>query len=95
MQIGELIVSTRGRDADEYFFVASVQGEYVFLVDGKIRKMAKPKRKKIKHTASTKYIHEGLAEKFFNKSLVHDKEIFSAIRRWKEENIKEISNVEG
>ena len=44
-----LIVSKAGRDKGQLFFVIDADEQYVYLADGKSRKLEKPKRKKRKH----------------------------------------------
>lgn len=46
---GHLVVSMAGHDKGNYYIINDVQGEYVFLVDGKYKTMEKPKKKKRKH----------------------------------------------
>ena len=43
-----LIVSKAGRDKGQLFFVIDADEQYVYLADGKSRKLEKPKRKKRK-----------------------------------------------
>ena len=43
--IGSLVKSLAGHDKDEVFFILKEEGEYVYLVDGKYRTLAGPKRK--------------------------------------------------
>ena len=44
-----LIVSKAGRDKGQLFYVIDADEQYVYLADGKSRKLEKPKRKKRKH----------------------------------------------
>ena len=60
---GAVVVSTAGRDKDRYFAVLSVQGEYVYIADGKVRKVDMPKKKKMKHLRVTAFFLEQIAEK--------------------------------
>ena len=53
MEIGQIVFSKRGRDKDRAFVVMSVEGGYVFLADGKMRPLDKPKKKKAKHVQPT------------------------------------------
>ena len=46
---GSIVESVAGRDKGHIFFVLETIGEYALLVDGKIRRIEKPKNKKIKH----------------------------------------------
>lgn len=50
MNIGDIVISTAGRDAGKYFVVVGIaEGQYRLVCDGKLRKISKPKKKKIKH----------------------------------------------
>lgn len=51
--VGDLVVSLCGHDKDELFIVTDVDGEYVVICDGKVRKISKNKKKKNKHIKST------------------------------------------
>lgn len=53
--IGTIVVSKAGRDKDKHFLVTGIIDEnYVIIVDGDLRKIDKPKKKKIKHLLITK-----------------------------------------
>jgi len=53
MEVGQVVFSKCGRDKGRAFVVLSVEDEYVFLSDGQLRPLNKPKKKKIKHTQPT------------------------------------------
>lgn len=54
---GTLVINRAGRDAGEVMMVLEVLDEqYVLLVDGKRRKLAKPKKKKAMHLQKTKHV---------------------------------------
>ena len=44
-----IVKAIAGRDKGKLFFVLAIEGEYLFLADGKTRKVENPKRKKHKH----------------------------------------------
>ena len=49
-KIADLVISKKGRDSERVFMVIEVSDEnYVLIADGSLRKLLKPKRKKIKH----------------------------------------------
>ena len=52
-QIGQVVYSKSGHDQGDALLVYSVDGEYLYLVDGKRRRLEKPKRKKKKHVQPT------------------------------------------
>lgn len=74
IQQGQVVRSLAGRDKDRYFLVLEVVDKtYVLLVDGKLRKLAKPKKKKIQHVQIRKQWvdldQEGLNDSKIRKAL--------------------------
>lgn len=54
IRAGNVVFSKKGRDKGYPFVVLYVvDAEYVLICDGKMRKLEKPKRKKIKHLRAT------------------------------------------
>ena len=49
MERGMLAKSKAGHDKDRIYVICDFDETYVYLVDGKTRTLAKPKKKKIKH----------------------------------------------
>ena len=72
-----LIVSKAGRDKGQLFFVIDADEQYVYLADGKSRKLEKPKRKKRKHIEQIPRSESRIAEKIRN----GDKVLNSELRR--------------
>ena len=72
-----LIVSKAGRDKGQLFFVIDADEQYVYLADGKSRKLEKPKRKKRKHVEQVPRTESRIAEKIRN----GDKVLNSELRR--------------
>ena len=63
-KIGQLVISKSGRDSGRNFIVIQIIDEdFVLLVDGDLRKIEKPKRKKIKHLRITNKYSDYLIEK--------------------------------
>ena len=50
---GMVVFSKKGRDKGKAMLVLEVDNEYVFLVDGSLRTIEKPKKKKFKHIQPT------------------------------------------
>ena len=46
---GNIVVSLNGKDKGEHFIVCNVKENYAYVVNGKTRKLTKPKKKNIKH----------------------------------------------
>ena len=72
-----LIVSKAGRDKGQLFYVIDTDEQYVYLADGKSRKLEKPKRKKRKHIEQIPRTESRIAEKIRN----GDKVLNSELRR--------------
>ena len=59
---GRIVVSTAGRDKDRYFVVLSVENNFCYVADGKVRKVDMPKKKKMKHLRVTEFFLNEIAE---------------------------------
>ena len=46
--LGQVVFSTGGRDKGRPFVVVSIEGDYLYVVDGMLRKLERPKLKKVK-----------------------------------------------
>ena len=47
---GRLVISKQGRDAKRPFIILKeLDADYMLIADGDLRKLARPKRKKVKH----------------------------------------------
>ena len=51
--VGKIVFSNAGRDKGEYLVVINCDENYVWVADGKERKLQSPKRKNIKHISLT------------------------------------------
>ena len=49
LQISDVVISVRGRDQGEIFYVVGREEEFLLLANGKNRTLEEPKRKKQKH----------------------------------------------
>ena len=61
--VSDVVVSTAGRDAGEWFYVINEDPIYLFLANGKDRTLDKPKRKKRKHIQKVLRAETRVAEK--------------------------------
>lgn len=83
VEVGSVVFSRAGRDKGIFFLVVEVVDDvYVRLADGDVRRLEKPKLKKIKHLKNTGDVLTNIAEKFKQGAKVYDAEIFSALRRY-------------
>ena len=49
VNVGDVVLSTKGRDVDQIYIVKAVENGYAYLVDGRGKTINKPKKKKFKH----------------------------------------------
>lgn len=84
-QIGQVVYSKSGHDRGDVQMIFSIEGDYLYLVDGKRRKLAKPKRKKKKHVQPTSFLEAEVAEKLQQKCYLPDAEIAKALKKYQKE----------
>jgi ribosomal protein L14E/L6E/L27E len=70
---GLAVHSKAGRDKGRFFVVLALEGDYALIADGDLRKIDKPKRKKLKHLGVTNTL---LPET----QLTSDKTLYAAIK---------------
>ena len=75
--ISDVVVSTAGRDRDEWFYVIAEDPIYLYLANGKDRQLDKPKRKKRKHVQKVLRSETRVADKLRS----GDKVLNSELRR--------------
>ncbi len=51
---GSVVQSKAGRDKGRFFLVVEVENDHALIADGDLRKLNKPKRKKLRHLGATK-----------------------------------------
>ena len=79
-QVGQVVYSKNGHDKDDVQVVLSVEDDFVWVVDGKRRTLAKPKRKKMRHIQPTKYVDVCLAERIAQNDYLLDADIRKSIK---------------
>lgn len=76
--LGKIVFSKAGRDKDKFFIILGVlNNEYVYISDGLLRSVDKPKKKKVKHLAFT----NGIAEDIKNLLISNEKVSNAVIRK--------------
>lgn len=77
---GQVVVSKAGRDAGRKFVVVSIINElYVEIADGDLRKIEKPKKKKLKHLRITGHVIDHIRQNIENNVRVTNAEISKAL----------------
>lgn len=77
IQIGQIVQSTQGRDKGRLFVVIDIVDDaHALLVDGSLRRLDKPKKKKMKHFVSTGHVSVEIRSR-----IVSDKKMNNALIR--------------
>jgi ribosomal protein L14E/L6E/L27E len=65
-EVGQIVYSKAGRDKGLAFVVVSVCDNFLYLADGVLRKLEKPKKKKFMHVQKTNETPEELKNKLLS-----------------------------
>jgi ribosomal protein L14E/L6E/L27E len=85
LQIGQIVRSIQGRDKGRCMVVIDVlDDEYALLVDGRLRRLDKPKKKKRKH-----FVSEGLVSEEIRQRIILEKKMNNALIRVELERLTE------
>lgn len=83
METGSIVISKAGRDIGKRFIVLKSDENYAYLSDGDLRKVDKPKKKKIKHIQKTNSVAEFVKTKTANGELIENYQIRQALSEFK------------
>lgn len=79
--LGQIVYSKAGRDNDKYFIVVGKIGQqYVLISDGDLRKIEKPKKKKIKHIVIHDIVASDIKYKLENNIKVSNSDIMNSLK---------------
>lgn len=78
-EVGMLVRSKAGHDQGKLYVIMDMQSEYLYVVDGTIRTLSNPKKKKIKHVQPIHHVLTELVEKKQNGTLI-DENVKRAIK---------------
>ena len=73
--ISDVVLSTTGRDKGNIFYVVGIEGDFLFLANGKDRTLDRPKRKKQKHVQKVLRSETRVAAKLLNGDKVLNSEL--------------------
>ncbi|MGB9840453.1 RNA-binding protein [Thermovenabulum sp.] len=80
VELGQLVISKAGRDKGRPMIVVKIiDKEYVLVADGELRRIEKPKKKKLKHLQLTGKKDGFIYEKLINNRKVYNEEIRRAL----------------
>lgn len=80
IQKSDVVLSLAGRDQGSLFIVLDTEDGFVWLADGKARKVEKPKRKKLRHLRHVCSSDGAVAEKIRNGQPVTNKELKQTLK---------------
>ncbi len=78
-KVGGYVLSTAGHDRGEYYVILQLDDEYAYLVDGRIRTLNRPKKKKQKHITALVDTDQVLVDKVIQQT-VKNEEIKRSIK---------------
>ncbi|SHM85356.1 hypothetical protein SAMN05660826_02160 [Caldanaerovirga acetigignens] len=77
---GQVVMSCAGRDKGRFMLVVGIiDSEYVYVADGKLRRIERPKKKKLKHLKIMNRKSGFIYEKIINGRKVYNEEIRRAL----------------
>lgn len=79
IKIGSVVRSKAGRDKGDYFVVLALDGNFVYMANGELRKVDNPKKKKLKHLQGTDYYSDFIANKVAASQKVTNQELRKAL----------------
>lgn len=87
LKVGDIVLSKMGRDSGRHYVVMSVRDNFVFICDGDVHKVDKPKKKKNKHVESTGSFSDYVTAKLSEGAKVTNTELRRVISEFEEENL--------
>ncbi len=80
---GQVVYSKSGRDKRRPFIVVDSDEQYVYLVDGDLRKLEKPKKKKFMHVQIVNVVIEDIKQRLENDDYLNDADFRKALQTYK------------
>lgn len=85
VDVGSFVTSRAGHDYGRHYVIIRTDGEYLYLVDGDIRKLGNPKRKNTKHVNLLAVHDDTLSEKIKSMT-VNNEDIKRTIKMLRDKN---------
>lgn len=83
--LGQIVISNAGHDKDSHLVVIGREGEnFVFVADGRLRTVEKPKKKKLRHVLRTNIYFPKISEKILQGVPVTNAELRKIIAEFKQ-----------
>lgn len=84
VSLGSIVMSKAGRDKSNCFIVVAQENDYVYICDGDLRKIDKPKKKKKKHLSVTSTVCNSIGEKIVANNKVTNAELRRALAEFRD-----------
>ena len=78
--IGKFATSKAGHDKKKLYIIMEEDEEYVYLVDGELKTLDKPKKKSKKHIQIINRVDENIQNKLELKQIIYNEDIKRAIK---------------
>lgn len=78
--IGKFATSKAGHDKTKLYVIMNEDLEYVYLVDGDLKPLDKPKKKRKKHIQIINRVDETIQNKLETKQIIYNEDIKRAIK---------------
>ena len=78
--IGKFATSKAGHDKTKLYIIIKKDAEYVYLVDGELKPIEKPKKKSKKHIQIINRVDETIQNKLETKQIIYNEDIKRAIK---------------
>jgi len=79
---GHMVKSLRGHDKDKIYFIIDQDDKYLYLSDGNLKEINKPKKKKLKHVQIIKNENSLLYKKLQENQKFSNEEIKLEIKQY-------------
>ena len=84
---GQFAFSRAGHDKGALYVVVGCEGDFVYLCDGRLKLMASPKKKRLKHIQPVnRQVAKELLHRLTTGQMVRDEEIKFAIKQYREQS---------
>lgn len=77
---GQMAMSDAGHDRGKLYVILKIEGEYLFLADGKGRTVEKPKKKNACHVCRMNYIDPEINDRLNKKCSLSNEDVLKAIQ---------------
>ena len=84
---GQFATSKAGHDKNQIYVIVAEEGDFVYLCDGKLRTVAKPKKKRLKHIQIIhQTVEQPLLDALRHREKVMNEQIKFAIKQYRLQN---------